>query len=301
MKYLSILAIVVSITFQTFAQNVKVKGKVTDNQSKQPVSGASVVIQNKETKTNQNGEFEISVALGKYSIIITSDEISTYSTNVTVNESGIDLGEISVKNKSSNSESGVAEITLSDSDFDNDKSGQNISGLLHSANDAFVSAASYSFSSANFRIRGYDGENILMFMNGLPLNDPENGRASYSEWGGLNNVTRNKDSQHGLTPSDFSLGTVGGETNINVCAGQIRKQNNFSYALANKSYNDRIMYTYSTGMQENGWAFTLSGSKRWAQKGYVEGTWYDAYSYFAGAEKKLNDNHSVALTFLGSP
>jgi len=190
---------------------------------------------------------------------------------------------------------------LSDSDFDNDKSGQNISGLLHSANDAFVSAASYSFSSANFRIRGYDGENILMFMNGLPLNDPENGRASYSEWGGLNNVTRNKDSQHGLTPSDFSLGTVGGETNINVCAGQIRKQNNFSYALANKSYNDRIMYTYSTGMQENGWAFTLSGSKRWAQKGYVEGTWYDAYSYFAGAEKKLNDNHSVALTFLGSP
>jgi len=301
MKYLSILAIVVSITFQTFAQNVKVKGKVTDNQSKQPVSGASVVIQNNETKTNQNGEFEISVAPGKYSIIITSDEISTYSTNVTVNESGIDLGEILVINKSSNSESGVAEITLSDSDFDNDKSGQNISGLLHSANDAFVSAASYSFSSANFRIRGYDGENILMFMNGLPLNDPENGRASYSEWGGLNNVTRNKDSQHGLTPSDFSLGTVGGETNINVCAGQIRKQNNFSYALANKSYNNRIMYTYSTGMQENGWAFALSGSKRWAVNGYAEGTWYDAYSYFASAEKKLSENHSLALTFLGSP
>jgi len=63
MKYLSILAIVVSITFQTFAQNVKVKGKVTDNQSKQPVSGASVVIQNKETKTNQNASLKFQLLL----------------------------------------------------------------------------------------------------------------------------------------------------------------------------------------------------------------------------------------------
>lgn len=286
---------------QSFAQTT-VKGRAVDSQTKQPIPGVTVSIQTFETKTDAKGNFELSVVPGDYSITIVSEDLAAYTSNIKVPENGIDLGDIGMSAKSSNAEgTGVAEITLSDSDFDNDKSGQSVSGLLHSSNDAFVSAASFSLSAANFRVRGYDGADIMMYMNGLPLNDPENGRASYSEWGGLNNVTKNKDSQHGLTPSTYALGTIGGETNINTCAGQIRKQSNFSYAMANKSYNHRLMYTYATGMQENGWAFVLSGSKRWAENGYVEGTWYDAYSYFAAAEKRLSDKHSLALTFLGSP
>jgi len=280
-----------------------VSGRVIDDQTKNPISGTTVNIQNFETKTDEQGKFEISVISGDYVITISSDEWASYSSLIKVPAGSLDLGDLSLKPKSSaiSEGNGIAEISLSDADVDNDKSSQNVSGLLHSSDDAFISAASFALSSGRFRVRGYDGENFLMFMNGLPLNDAENGRASYSEWGGLNNVTRNKDSRNGIAPSKYSLGTIGGETNINVCAGQIRKQNNFSYALANKSYNNRIMYTYSTGMQENGWAFVLSGSKRWAVNGYAEGTWYDAYSYFAGTEKKLSDNHSIALTFMGSP
>lgn len=283
--------------------NTIVKGRAIDGRTKNPIPGLTVIIQTFEVKTDELGKFEITVTPGDYTITVASDEWTVNSTNIKVPENGLDLGEIIMSPKLNNSsnESGIAEITLSDSDFDNDKSGQNISGLLYSLNDAFVNAASYSFSGANFRVRGYDGENILMFMNGLPLNDPENGRASYSEWGGLNNVTKNKDSQHGLAPSKYALGSISGETNINTCASQIRKQNNISYAFANRSYTHRIMYTYSTGMQENGWSFALSGSKRWANNGYVEGTWYDAYSYFAAAEKKLSNKQSIALTVLGSP
>lgn len=302
MKYLFTFIASLCIATLSFAQNVSVKGRVIDNQTKQPIPGATVSIQTAEVKTDAKGFFELTVIPGDYAITIASEELAIYSANIKVPDNGLDLNDITMTAKSSAAEgSGVAEITLSDSDFDNDKSGQSISGLLHSANDAFVSAASFSLSAANFRVRGYDGADIMMYMNGLPLNDPENGRASYSEWGGLNNVTKNKDSQHGLNPSSYSLGTIGGETNINTCAGQIRKQNNLSYAMANKSYNHRLMYTYATGMQENGWAFVLSGSKRWAENGYAEGTWYDAYSYFLAAEKKLSDKHSLALTFLGSP
>jgi len=45
------------------------------------------------------------------------------------------------------------------------------------------------------------------------------------------------------------------------------------------------MFTHSTGMMENGVAFTLSGSRRWAEEGYVEGTNYDAWAYSIGIEK----------------
>jgi hypothetical protein len=43
-------------------------------------------------------------------------------------------------------------------------------------------------------------------------------------------------------------------------------------------------------------AFTVSGSRRWANEGYIEGTFYNAYAYFVGAEKKINARHSLALT-----
>lgn len=285
---------------QSFAQTT-VKGRAVDSQTKQPIPGVTVSIQTFETKTDAKGYFELLITPGEYTITIASEDLAAYTSTITVPENGIDIGDIAMASKGSTEGAGVAEITLSDSDFDNDKSGQNVSGLLHSANDAFTNAASFTFSALNFRVRGYDGENMLVFMNGLPMNDPESGRASYSEWGGLNNVTKNKESQNGITPAKFGLGTIGGETNINTCASQIRKQNNFSYAFSNKSYSHRVMYTYATGMLDNGWAFALSGSKRWAVNGYAEGTWYDAYSYFAAAEKKLSDKHSIAFTFLGSP
>lgn len=301
----NILFIVLTFCLSAYmnAQNVTVKGRVVDDRTKNPVPGLTITIQTSEYKSDELGKFEIQVSPGDYVLTIASEDWAPYSSPIKVSEIGLDLGDIKLIAKSSETSdaSGVSEINLSDADNENDKSGQNISGLLHSSNDAFVSAASYNLSTMRFNVRGYDGENFLIFMNGLPMNDPENGRASYSEWGGLNNVTKNKESQHGLAPSQFSLGTFGGETNINVCAGQIRKQNNISYAFANRSYNHRIMYTYATGMQENGWAFVLSGSKRWAEKGYVPGTSYDAYSYFVGAEKKLSDKHSLGLTFLGSP
>jgi hypothetical protein len=97
------------------------------------------------------------------------------------------------------------------------------------------------------------------------------------------------------------MGNIGGSTNIFVNAGNIRKQNNLTYAFSNRSYTHRIMYTYATGFNDKGWAYALSFSKRYAEKGYVKGTWYDAYSYFASAEKKWNDKHSTAITFFGSP
>jgi hypothetical protein len=74
-----------------------------------------------------------------------------------------------------------------------------------------------------------------------------------------------------------------------------------SYALTNRTYRNRVMATYSTGMLKNGWAFTVSGSRRWAEEGYIPGTPFDAYSYFISADRKLGEKHLLNLTALGAP
>ena len=40
---------------------------------------------------------------------------------------------------------------------------------------------------------------------------------------------------------------------------------------------------------------------RWAKRGYAKGTFYNSLSYFFGAEKKFNDEHSVAFITWGNP
>lgn len=191
--------------------------------------------------------------------------------------------------------------TISIDDESANDGNQEISSLLSAARDPFISAASFNLGAFRFRIRGYDPEYNSIQLNGIQMNDPENGALVFGEWGGLNDVLRNTDANYGLAPVSFAFGNIGSNTMINLRASEQRKTIRASYAISNRSYRNRIMATYNTGKMANGWSFSSSASYRWAQEGYAEGTFYKSISYFLGIEKELNKNHSLGLTILGAP
>ncbi len=195
----------------------------------------------------------------------------------------------------------VTVATISESELESDEESADISGILQSSDDIFVSTAGYTFGDAKFRIRGFDSENSMVTMNGVSLNDMESGRVYWSSWGGLNDALRNTEVQNGIGMSQYNYGGVGGATNMEVRASSYSPTVKFTYSFLNKTYNQRLMLTYATGLMKNGWAFTFSGSRRWAQTGYVKGTPYDAYAYFFSAEKKFNSKHSIGFVGYGSP
>jgi hypothetical protein len=184
---------------------------------------------------------------------------------------------------------------------ESDLDAQDISGILQSSRDIFTSTAGFNFGNARFRIRGYDPENNIIMINGVKVNDLETGWASWSSWGGLNDVTRYMEIHTGISACRINFGGPGGYTNINTRASSIRKGHKISYALSNRSYDHRVMYTTSTGEMKNGWNFSFSGSMRYANEGYVEGTYFEAWSYFAAAEKKINTNHTINLSVFAAP
>lgn len=192
-------------------------------------------------------------------------------------------------------------INLSADDLEDDAQNQDISGLLQSSRDVFTSIAGYNFSAARYRIRGYQSDQYTIMMNGVEMNNPEMGWGIWSFWGGLNDVTRYPETKNGISTSDFSFGSVGGYTNIDTRASRYRKGTRVSYALSNRTYMHRVMATHSTGMQANGWAFTVSGSWRHSNEGYVDGSFFRGYSYFLSAEKKLNAKHSLNFTGFAAP
>lgn len=191
-------------------------------------------------------------------------------------------------------------VSLDENDMQ-DGSAQNISSQLGAGRDPFLSAAAFHFNAARFRIRGYDADLFSTYMNGVPMENLDNGFTPYGLWGGLNEVLRNRDQSHGLKANPYSIGDLGGLTYFDTRASRQRKQTSVNYALSNRNYTHRFMVTHSTGLNKNGWAFTLSGSRRWAEEGYTDGTYYDGYSGFLAVDKKFNDRHLLSLVAIATP
>lgn len=184
---------------------------------------------------------------------------------------------------------------------DENAENQDVSGLLQSSRDIFNSTAGFNFGVARYRIRGYDSENFVVTMNGVTLNNPETGRAIWALWGGLNDITRYQETKNGISSSPLTFGGIGGSSNINARPTSVRKGTNISYALANRTYNHRIMATHSTGMMDNGMAVAVSASGRYSDEGYIDGTFYSGASYFVSIEKKLNNKHSIGFVGFAAP
>ena len=132
-------------------------------------------------------------------------------------------------------------------DMDDDAKAQNITGLLHSTGDIFLSFASYTFGQAWFRNRGYDAEFTPTYVGNSMINDAETGRTLWAIWGGLNDATRNSVSTNGLEPTNYSFGSIGGVSNIITRPSRQRVQTKFTYSVSNRSYTHRLMFIHSTG------------------------------------------------------
>ena len=271
-----------------FAQETKVL--VVDANTSDPIENVKIETNTKEDfYTNNNGEILISDDVSE--ITITKD--GYVSVTKLLNENGQILIKLETEIFSSDVESSI--ISLSDFDLSDDSNTSDFaSGLLSSYNDVFQSIAAYQFGPARFRQRGYDSRNNKVLMNGVEVNKIYDGRPQWSNWGGLNDVLRNREYSIGLEKSRSNFGGINGSTNFILRTSLYQKGLRVSYSSTNTSYTNRVLATYSTNY--NNWDFTFSVSRRWAEQGHFEGTFYDANSFFVGIENKINDSHSINFT-----
>ncbi|MBK7375194.1 MAG: TonB-dependent receptor [Chitinophagaceae bacterium] len=199
-----------------------------------------------------------------------------------------------------NMQDNIPLISLDENDAQ-DGSAQNISSQLSAGRDPFLNAATFKFSAVRFRIRGYDADQFGTYINGIPMENLDNGFTPYGQWGGLNDVLRNRESTLGLMATTFAYGDMGGLNSFDTRASHQRKQTSINYASSNRNYSNRIMITHSTGLNNKGWAFTVSGSHRWADEGYSDGTYYDGWSFFGGIDKRFNDRHLLSFVAFATP
>ena len=193
-------------------------------------------------------------------------------------------------------------ISLSDDELSDDTSAaDNISGLLNSSMDIFYRTAAYEFSSSFFKVRGLDSDNAIVHINGIKMNKLYNGRPQWSNWGGLNDVLRNQELSNGSIPLKYNFGGILGSNNINIRASEYGQGGRITYSSSNRSYSNRLMATYNSGMLEKGWAYSISIGRRWGNEGYQDASFYDSNSAFLSVQKIFNNKHSLNLAAIYAP
>ena len=290
-----------------FAQTTSLTGTVINATTRQPIQGVSVQLKKLEQNTLSgfDGSFYFEqLNPGEETLIISSPEIATseITVNISANEVN-DIGMVLVSNDIRRMLSDISLMLIDEESFDEDadQGDYNILSLMTASNDVFIASTTWNFSAVRFKLRGYDYRYSDMFINGVNFNDPSRGGFSYGIIGGLNDATRNRDIVNGLNPSSFTFGQIGGSGNINANAADFSRGGRIGATGSNTNYKLRGTATYSTGLMENGWAVTGSLAYRWADEGFIEGTFYNSLGYLLAIEKEFNPKHRLSFTTLGAP
>ena len=288
------------------AQVQNISGSVKDAVTLLPIQQVFIQIENVNytAETNSKGEFKIEniTVFGDYILKLSKTGYITKRYPIILNK-GIHLHiDDMFLETDATANQDLYTVILSDDEL-NDEGGisDNISGLLQASQDVFQRTAAFEFSGAFFKIRGLDSSEGTLLINGIEMNSMFNGRMQWSNWGGINDVLRNQEFGFGLAPSTLNFGGILGTTNISTRASKYRQGGRLTYTSSNRSYSNRLMASYASGLVKNGWAYALSIGRRWGNQGYQEATFYDANSFFVAVEKKLNNKQSLNFTGIYTP
>ena len=171
--------------------------------------------------------------------------------------------------------------------------------MLNLTPGIYATKNSGAYGDSKLNMRGFQSSNVAVMVNGMPVNDMEHGGLYWSNWAGLGEMVRYMQTQRGLGASKVAVPSVGGTVNIVTKTVDSKKGGYVAYAVGNDGYN-HVSASVSTGMTKSGWNFSALLGKKWGD-GYIQGTDFIDYDFFFAISKRINANHQLALTGLGSP
>jgi hypothetical protein len=299
---------VLLLPLQLFAQGI-LQGRVTDALTGESLIGVNIVYSaGKGTITDMDGNYTIELAEGTYQLTASyvgyepqtmSLSISNKTVVLDFKMKTITLSEVEVVGDMARSrETPVAFSNISPVKIEEELASQDIPMILNSTPGVYATQQGGGDGDARINIRGFSQRNVAVMIDGIPVNDMENGWVYWSNWFGLDLVTQRIQVQRGLGASKLALPSVGGTMNILTAGIDQRRQIKFKQEVANDGYF-RTSLGYTSGQLKNGWAFTAAGSYKNGE-GWVDRAFTKGWFYYLKIDKKLG-NHILSLSAMGAP
>ncbi len=171
--------------------------------------------------------------------------------------------------------------------------------LLNTTPGIYATGQGGGAGDSRINIRGFDQRNTAVMINGVPVNDMENGWVYWSNWDGLGDVTSSIQVQRGLGASKLAISSVGGTLNVitDAAAQKTGLKLKTEYGSGNFLKGTVIA---NTGLINNQFAASLALVRK-VGDGLVEKTWTHAYAYYGAFSYQVNDDHKFELFAIGAP
>lgn len=313
-KLLAIAMFLASATI--FAQGT-VTGTVVDSEMNAPLPGATVVVggTSNGTTTDFDGRFSLNVvkASGAIEISFVGFERKAVRFNVTEGQT-VNLGTIvldanadalaevvitGVADLAKDRQTPVAVSTIRAAEIQEKLGSQEFPEILNNTPSVYATKQGGGFGDARINIRGFDTNNSAVMINGVPINDMENGQVYWSNWAGLSDVASAIQVQRGLGSSKLAVSSVGGTINV-VTRSADRAEGGFVTVTTGNDAYFKTVASYNTGLMNSGFSTTVLLSQTRGD-GYVDGTKFQGYNYYLGFGYRPNETHDFQFTVTGAP
>ncbi len=315
MKKLLAVFLVLLIPVALFAQMGSITGHVKDASSGEPLVGANIIIRGTTigAASGMDGYYKIpNVPAGSYTLQATFIGYKMVTKEVSVSsgvkaaidfelEEDVIYGEAIaiIADRAKERETPVAFTNVRKVDMEQRLGSRDIPMVLNTTPSVYSTMQGGGAGDARINVRGFNQRNVAIMINGVPVNDMENGWVYWSNWDGVADATSSIQMQRGLSAVNLATPSIGGTMNIltdptSQEAGTLLRQE-----VGNDGFF-KTSFSASSGLINDKFAFNGLLVKK-VGKGVIDKTWTDAWAYYFGAAWNVNANNRLELYAIGAP
>ncbi len=307
MKFLVFLVCFLPVLL--IAQKSQVTISVLDGGTDETIPFANVQLGSFKGISDENGKITFTdVPYGKYRMVAIM--LDSVVLNVAVNEpittvvakinSSIELEEIKVTSSfiKDDRKTPVSITTIDPKKIQEELGSRDIPMLLNATPGVYATQQGGGEGDARVSVRGFSQRNVGVMIDGVPVNDMENGAVYWSNWFGLDAITGGIQVQRGLGATKISMPSVGGTINILTQGLASKKRIMFKQEFGSGNLW-RTTIGYNSGLLKGGWGVTLAASFK-KSDGWIDGTPSIGGFYYAKVQKRLK-NHLLSFSVFGAP
>jgi hypothetical protein len=309
--YAIFIALVLLVSFATFAQTYDITGKVTDGTTGEVLIGANVFLKGTSwgAASDANGIYSIVAPAGTYTITCSYigyekvereiEVIGDMTVNFILKEYQFTLSVTVISDRAKERETPVAFTNIDKKQMEFNLGSQDIPLVLNTAPSVFATDNGGGSGDARINVRGFNQRNVGIMINGIPINDMENGWVYWSNWDGLGDATSSIQLQRGLSAVNLATPSIGGTINIITDPTQHKTGAYFRNEFGTGNFHKQTFFGH-TGLVDEKFAMGFGGVRK-VGDGVVDRAWTDAWAYYMGMSYQINSTNRLELYAMGAP
>jgi iron complex outermembrane recepter protein len=213
----------------------------------------------------------------------------------TIGLSGINI----ISDRAKERETPVAFSTIESKQLKEQLGSRDIPMVLNVTPNVYSTQQGGGAGDARVNVRGFNQRNVAIMINGVPVNDMENGWVYWSNWDGIGDATSSIQMQRGLSAVNLATPSIGGTMNVISSPAEQKKGVTFKQEYGSGSFFKTTLMAH-TGLIDGKWALSAGGVRKTGD-GVIDKTWTDAWAYYLGASYNINSKNRLEFYAMGAP